>query len=647
MATRTVALGAAAAAATTACGLAVAAQSVSPLYPPAFRSLPLISHHGLLQRRLRSRLLGGHSDGDWDGAGDGSGPDMAVLYQGYGTHYVDLWVGSPPQRQTVIVDTGSGFTAFPCSGCIDCGDSYHIDGYFVEEQSTTFRQVDCGQCFKGNCKTGTTALGSPESKVCSVEMGYSEGSRWSAYEAIDRVYVGGPHDSRLSEEELRGSGRQQNPLDVTPFALTFGCQTVATKLFKTQLADGIMGMENTRTAFWSQMHEAGAMSEKGFSLCYSRQPTASRDGTEAGTLTMGGSDSRLHSSRMVYARNLKVLGRFTLELKNIYLWDRGGESGAFTDSDDDLSRYHFVDLGRAGRKTRFHEIIVDSGTTLTLLDRKFRASFESKWEEVTGRVWPTSPVVLTEEELENLPTILFQFSQSASDGATEDIFNITGGGSEEGIVRLASMLDDKNPNDVLVAMPPSHYMMYDQEEKTYQSGIYLKKSSGSTLGANFMMGHDVHFDLKNGRIGFAESESCNFFDITSVKVAASVHAGSDCENSAEEGETEEPITLPQSSRSSSLNGGGEKDFVKLGVLSLVVTLAALFVFYRRRLGRYDMEAIPIMDDLQEEYTDGEGYSDDDFAAEIEFAEGPEFNRIRQGIGVGQNDQEETADFVVT
>jgi hypothetical protein len=33
---------------------------------------------------------------------------MGALYQGYGTHYVDLWVGSPPQRQTVIVDTGSG-----------------------------------------------------------------------------------------------------------------------------------------------------------------------------------------------------------------------------------------------------------------------------------------------------------------------------------------------------------------------------------------------------------------------------------------------------------------------------------------------------------------------------------------------------------
>ena len=33
---------------------------------------------------------------------------ISSLYQGYGTHYVDLWCGTPAQRQTVIVDTGSG-----------------------------------------------------------------------------------------------------------------------------------------------------------------------------------------------------------------------------------------------------------------------------------------------------------------------------------------------------------------------------------------------------------------------------------------------------------------------------------------------------------------------------------------------------------
>lgn len=33
-----------------------------------------------------------------------------------GYYYVNLFVGSPPQKQTVIVDTGSSLTAMPCSG---------------------------------------------------------------------------------------------------------------------------------------------------------------------------------------------------------------------------------------------------------------------------------------------------------------------------------------------------------------------------------------------------------------------------------------------------------------------------------------------------------------------------------------------------
>lgn len=42
------------------------------------------------------------------------------LFQGMGTHYSFLWVGTPPQRVSVIMDTGSHHTAFPCTGC-KCG----------------------------------------------------------------------------------------------------------------------------------------------------------------------------------------------------------------------------------------------------------------------------------------------------------------------------------------------------------------------------------------------------------------------------------------------------------------------------------------------------------------------------------------------
>lgn len=40
------------------------------------------------------------------------------LRTGYGTHFAFIYVGKPePQRVSVILDTGSHWMAFPCTGC--------------------------------------------------------------------------------------------------------------------------------------------------------------------------------------------------------------------------------------------------------------------------------------------------------------------------------------------------------------------------------------------------------------------------------------------------------------------------------------------------------------------------------------------------
>lgn len=41
--------------------------------------------------------------------------ELTPLYIGYGTHISYIYVGNPPQRQSVIIDTGSSATAFPCT----------------------------------------------------------------------------------------------------------------------------------------------------------------------------------------------------------------------------------------------------------------------------------------------------------------------------------------------------------------------------------------------------------------------------------------------------------------------------------------------------------------------------------------------------
>src|SRR5688500_8709423 len=71
-------------------------------------SYPLVPHH--VTRRRERNLLGNVTStaSSLNVRRRDIAQQISGLYQGYGTHYIDLWCGTPPQRQTVIVDTGSG-----------------------------------------------------------------------------------------------------------------------------------------------------------------------------------------------------------------------------------------------------------------------------------------------------------------------------------------------------------------------------------------------------------------------------------------------------------------------------------------------------------------------------------------------------------
>ena len=177
--------------------------------------------------------------------------ETGSLYQGYGTHYVDIWVGTPPQRQTVIVDTGSSITAFPCSGCEHCGDNpatgeqYHTDLEFNTDASDTYEEKECkrgslaGQQHKADpgipCDLGScTIMANSGLNKCQLAVAYAEGSSWTALEGSDVVYPAGPHDRALqSKEEMVEAGvglgmedvTDENEFDWMDFRLKFGCQS--------------------------------------------------------------------------------------------------------------------------------------------------------------------------------------------------------------------------------------------------------------------------------------------------------------------------------------------------------------------------------------------------------------------------------------
>jgi len=342
----------------------------------------------------------------------------APLFPGYGTHFVYVYVGTPPQRVSVIVDTGSHYTAFPCSGCEGCGS--HTDGYFDFEASSTAKLVACSDCHVATCHRNQ----------CIFSQSYSEGSSWEAREMTDQFWVGGKMEGDLEPENVPYS-----------IEMLFGCQRSETGMFRTQLADGIMGMSQNAFSLVDNMHRKGVIHKNAFSVCFK---------ASGGVLSLGGIDERLHQSPMMFTGLTKFSGWFTVHLDDILI---GGQS-----IDVDSSVYNF---GKG--------VILDSGTTDTYLSQFTRTKFMNLWSTLAKVPFNNDPVHFTKVAISKLPVITFVF-----DG------------------------------DVRVDMRPEQYMEPDVGTK-FTTRIYLDEWEGVVLGAKFMTNHDVFFDREEKKVGFAPS----------------------------------------------------------------------------------------------------------------------------------------------
>ena len=429
------------------------------------------------------------------------------LSQGYGTHYCHLWVGSPtPQRQTVIVDTGSHFTGFPVKGCNNCGERHHTDPHFDPTKSTSFRPLLCPtECLENYICDNTPIIleegdfqqheqQQSQSPRCKFKQAYTEGSSWTAYQAKDIVYCGG---TDLMEAV--------DPTDIEysiPFV--FGCLQENTGLFVTQLADGIMGMSAHELTLTKQMYNAGKLEYNMFAMCFRKELGTSKRGVTAGSMTLGGVSSTLDTSPMVFARNIQPYGWFTVYIEAVYVARNGGDKFLF---DTPESTKGIIEIPIDHSKINVGRgVIVDSGTTDTYINSNVRPAFAKIWKEVTGMEYSHGPVYLTQAQLKRLPTLLIQM-QATNEGPIMGSSSLTS--AIQPVLGQTGYLDTDRWTDLLLAIPATNYMEYSPTLKVYTSRLFFTETRGGVLGANAMQGHNVLFDWQHGRIGFAQS-SCAY-----------------------------------------------------------------------------------------------------------------------------------------
>jgi hypothetical protein len=135
-----------------------------------------------------------------------------------GYYYIEAYVGTPPQKTSLIFDTGSRQTIFPCDTCADCG--VHMNGLFNTSKSSTFQYALKNYPYFGwSCKQADL------SRRCNFDSAYAEGSQYAGLIGIDNF---------VFENEL-GSDDQVDKRHL------FGCANTETGEFFDQKVDGIIG----------------------------------------------------------------------------------------------------------------------------------------------------------------------------------------------------------------------------------------------------------------------------------------------------------------------------------------------------------------------------------------------------------------------
>ena len=151
----------------------------------------------------------------------------------YMYYFAKIKVGSPGADQSAIIDTGSDTLAFPCDYCSgsDCGT--HQDPRFFSGKSSTFS-------FYMNC---SQRIFFHSHQVCQFTKSYAEGSSLLGFLAED--YIKFKNARRVNDPKLvKLNSLMHKDMRVKA---EFGCTTKETGLFKTQYADGILGLDNGST----------------------------------------------------------------------------------------------------------------------------------------------------------------------------------------------------------------------------------------------------------------------------------------------------------------------------------------------------------------------------------------------------------------
>ena len=350
-------------------------------------------------------------------------------------YYATLYLGKNKSPQVYILDTGSSITTSPCDQCTSCGE--HLNPKYALENTSKILSCDDNKCKLApvsGCKNNKS----------SFHISYAEGSRLSG------IYI--DQDIYFEEINLEPNITNQS------YSLPIACTTTETHLFQTQLADGIMGLNNNENSFVGLMYKLGIIQKNIFSLCFEH---------DGGYFSIGKIYDEYH-----YNKDIKYVD---LVSKNF---------GSYT------INFNYLKIGND--QVDFNgKAVIDSGTTITYFP-------PSKFKEIMKII--LNKCNLSKKCGKLIKTANFGYCAKVKDeNELNKIVN-------EGWGNITFSFGDYQFNWT----PKNYHYIYKPSEKEINVclGFDEDRRQNTLLGTTFMHGYDIIFDRENHKIGFVEAD-CN------------------------------------------------------------------------------------------------------------------------------------------
>lgn len=340
-----------------------------------------------------------------------------------GYFYTDVKLGTPPQTFSVIIDTGSSMTVIPCAGCLNCGTHDLGNPLFDATQSST----------------GAAGAGAP----VPFHKHYMEGSSLDGVILADRACIGATCE--VSDA----------------FAAQFGCARTMTNLFRTQSADGIMGMGMTADAasgarsIVQSMAAARGADHAAFALCFGR---------EGGFVTAGGWSTAHHVAPLRWA-HLTTISKAS-----------------------PFYRVHVATAG-LGDPTADHAVggpvMIDTGSSYSYAPA---ATFDALSASLRAWCGADTATRCRATAMPSRDGALACFDFGADAAASVATFPP---------LRFTLRAADASDAPVELCIPPAQYFYVDEpaSQQLTSGCVGLVKDALWTIGANLLMDFDVVFDL--------------------------------------------------------------------------------------------------------------------------------------------------------